>query len=66
MKAWIEDDNINYEYIIRYLRETIPKSEGQLLQMEFLRKEMAKPFHCHIVSFFGTITALAVMTCNFI
>ena len=34
MKAWIEEDNINYEYIIRYLRDTIPKSEGQLLEME--------------------------------
>ena len=34
MKAWIEDDNINYEYIIRYLRDTIPKSEGQILELE--------------------------------
>lgn len=34
MKAWIEEDNINYEYIIRYLRNTIPKSEGLLLEME--------------------------------
>ncbi|MBQ2932509.1 MAG: O-methyltransferase [Clostridia bacterium] len=34
MKSWIEDDNINYEYIIRYLRDTIPKSEGHILEME--------------------------------
>ncbi len=43
MKAWIEDDNINYEYIIRYLRDTIPKSEGQLLQMELYAKENEVP-----------------------
>lgn len=34
MKSWIEDDNINYEYIIRYLRDTIPGSEGHILEME--------------------------------
>lgn len=34
MKSWIEDDNINYEYIIRYIRRTIPQSEGRILEME--------------------------------
>ena len=43
MKAWIEDDNINYEYIIRYLRDTMPKSEGQLLEMEKYAKENEVP-----------------------
>lgn len=43
MKAWIEDDNINYEYIIRYLRDTIPQSEGQLLEMERYAKENDVP-----------------------
>ncbi|MDO4744429.1 MAG: O-methyltransferase [Clostridia bacterium] len=43
MKAWIEEDNINYEYIIRYLRDTIPQSEGQLLAMERYAKEHEVP-----------------------
>lgn len=43
MKAWIEEDNINYEYIIRYLRDTIPKREGQLLEMERYAKENDVP-----------------------
>lgn len=43
MKAWIEEDNINYEYIIRYLRDTMPKSEGQLLEMEKYAKENDVP-----------------------
>ena len=34
MKSWIEDDNINYEYIIRYIRDTIPRSEGHIHEME--------------------------------
>jgi len=34
MKAWIEEDNINYEYIIRYLRDTLPKASGHIAQME--------------------------------
>lgn len=34
MKSWIEDDNINYEYIIRYIRDTIPRSEGLIKEME--------------------------------
>lgn len=34
MKAWIEDDNINYEYIIRYIRDTIPSSSGHIKEME--------------------------------
>lgn len=43
MKDWIEDDNINYEYIIRYIRETIPKAEGHLLEMELFAKENDVP-----------------------
>lgn len=43
MKSWIEDDNINYEYIIRYLRDTIPKSEGHILEMEKYAKENEVP-----------------------
>ncbi len=43
MKAWIEEDNINYEYIIRYLRDTIPQREGQLLEMERYAKENDVP-----------------------
>lgn len=43
MKSWIEDDNINYEYIIRYLRDTIPKREGQLLEMEQYAKANEVP-----------------------
>ncbi len=38
MKSWIEDDNICYEYIIRYIRDTIPKCEGQLAEMEAYAK----------------------------
>jgi predicted O-methyltransferase YrrM len=34
MKAWIEEDNINYEYIIRYLRDTIPERSGHIAEME--------------------------------
>ncbi|MBR5155692.1 MAG: O-methyltransferase [Clostridia bacterium] len=43
MKAWIEDDNINYEYIIRYIRDTIPQCEGQLREMELFAKENEVP-----------------------
>ncbi|MBQ9756923.1 MAG: O-methyltransferase [Clostridia bacterium] len=43
MKAWIEEDNINYEYIIRYLRDTIPKSEGLILEMEEYAKKYEVP-----------------------
>ncbi len=43
MKSWIEDDNINYEYIIRYLRDTIPKSEGHILEMEKYAKTNEVP-----------------------
>lgn len=34
MKSWIEDDNINYEYITRYIRGTIRQSEGHIREME--------------------------------
>lgn len=43
MKAWIEEDNINYEYIIRYLRDTLPKSTGLLKELEEYAKENEVP-----------------------
>ncbi len=43
MKSWIEDDNINYEYIIRYIRSVIPQSEGQIKEMEAFAKENDVP-----------------------
>lgn len=43
MKDWIEDDNINYEYIIRYIRETIPETEGHIREMEIFAKENDVP-----------------------
>ena len=38
MKSWIEDDNINYEYIIRYIRDTIPERTGYIKEMEQFAK----------------------------
>lgn len=43
MKSWIEDDNINYEYIIRYLRDTIPERTGYIKEMEQFAKENEVP-----------------------
>lgn len=43
MKAWIEEDNINYEYIIRYLRDTIPEREGHIAEMEAYAKANEVP-----------------------
>jgi len=43
LKAWIEEDNINYEYIIRYLRDTIPESSGHIAEMEKYAKENEVP-----------------------
>ena len=43
MKAWIEEDNINYEYIIRFLRDNIKKSEGLISEMEQYAKENKVP-----------------------
>lgn len=43
MKAWIEDDNINYEYIIRYLRDTLPASEGLIRELEEYAKKNEVP-----------------------
>jgi len=43
MKSWIEEDNINYEYIIRYIRDTIPSSQGFLLELEEYAKENSVP-----------------------
>lgn len=43
MKAWIEEDNINYEYIIRYIRDTIPSSEGYIKELEEYAKINSVP-----------------------
>ena len=43
MRDWIEGDNINYDYILRYIRETLPQSEGLLLEMEEYAKENGVP-----------------------
>ncbi len=43
MKSWIEEDNINYEYIIRYIRDTLPKSEGFISELEEYAKENKVP-----------------------
>lgn len=43
MRDWIEGDNINYDYILRYIRETLPKSEGLLLEMEEYAARQAVP-----------------------
>ncbi len=37
------DDSINYEYIIRYLRDLLPKREGLSLRMEQFAKEYGVP-----------------------
>lgn len=37
------DDSINYEYIIRYIREVLPKREGILLELEEYAKEYDVP-----------------------
>lgn len=37
------DDSINYEYIIRYLRDLLPKREGLLGEMERFAKEYQVP-----------------------
>lgn len=43
MRDWIEGDNINYDYILRYIRATLPQSEGLLLEMEEYAKENSVP-----------------------
>lgn len=43
MRSWIEDDNINYEYIIRYIRDTIPQRTGYIKEMELFAKENDVP-----------------------
>ena len=43
MKAWIEDDNINYEYIIRYLRDVIPERKGFLKELEEYAEKNSVP-----------------------
>lgn len=43
MRDWIEGDNINYDYILRYIRNTLPQSEGLLLEMEKYAEENSVP-----------------------
>lgn len=43
MKSWIEDDNISYDYIIRYIRDTIPAAEGYIAELEKYAKENSVP-----------------------
>lgn len=43
MRALIEDDNINYDYIIRYLRDSIPQRQGLLKEMEEFAHAHAVP-----------------------
>ncbi len=43
MRDWIEGDNINYDYILRYIRDTLPQSEGHLKEMEDYAKEHSVP-----------------------
>ena len=38
-----EEHNINYEYIIRYLRDTIPQSTGHIAEMEAFAKSNEVP-----------------------
>lgn len=37
------DDSVNYEYIIRYLRDLLPKKEGLLGELEDFAKEYSVP-----------------------
>ncbi|MBE7012040.1 MAG: O-methyltransferase [Ruminococcaceae bacterium] len=43
MRDWIEGDNINYDYILRYIRDTLPQREGLLLEMEKYAEENSVP-----------------------
>ena len=43
MRDWIEGDNINYDYILRYIRDTLPQSEGLILEMEEYAQEHSVP-----------------------
>lgn len=43
MRDWIEGDNINYDYILRYIRAEIPKRSGLLLEMEEYAKKNSVP-----------------------
>lgn len=43
MRDWIEGDNINYDYILRYIRDTLPQSTGLLKEMEDYAKEHSVP-----------------------
>lgn len=43
MRDWIEGDNINYDYILRYIRDTLPQSEGIYKEMEDYAKEHSVP-----------------------
>jgi len=43
LKEGLIDDNINHEYIIRYLRDNLPKSEGLLAELEEFANENSVP-----------------------
>lgn len=43
MMDWIEDDNINYDYILRYIRDTLPQTKGLIREMEDYAKEFSVP-----------------------
>lgn len=43
MRDWIEDDNINYDYILRYIRDTLPQTKGLIREMEDYAKEFSVP-----------------------
>ena len=43
MRDWIEGDNINYDYILRYIRDTLPQSQGLLLEMEKFAEKNSVP-----------------------
>ncbi len=43
MRDWIEGDNINYDYILRYIRTTLPQSDGLLKEMEKYAADCSVP-----------------------
>ncbi len=43
MRDWIEGDNINYDYILRYIRDTLPEQTGHIKEMENYAKAHSVP-----------------------
>ncbi len=43
MRDWIEGDNINYDYILRYIRDTLPEAKGHIKEMEDYAKAHGVP-----------------------